>query len=1555
MKVSYAKNPGALLKFYLNKINNNTSDYLFITDNNGVYENLTNSVNNISHFNNTPPNGTWRMTVYHDGLYQYPNQWGYSYSDCYRCHSGATLNNWSLTVCYDYVCPKVNSLAASKAEFSAIASETVTFSANVSNALTSQHWALSVGGTTVASGNGAFSSYTWNGRYPNGNLFLTGDYTAVLTITDEQCSSTKNVLIKVDNICPTINGFNFSSTSLNPSAGEKVNFTVDLLNSSISTINWLVTLGTKTFTPGQVLTWDGKDSSGKNLPAGTYPATLTVTAGQCAEDTQTVPLQIVAPPSVSPSSTDADALKPCTDISANSTNNVISGSLSHSQELFSSKGAPLATNVELFYKSTDTYDGPLGLGWSHSYDISLKINPYDGSVLLREGSGAQRFYALSGGSFVSRQGDYSTLVKNADNTYTVTFRNGLKYNFYSDGKLASILDRFGNKIDFAYTSGDLTTIVDPAGRTTTLGYDPANPHRIDSITDPNGKVYNFKYQGNNLWQVINPAADPAVSTERGYWEYLYTDGYMTSKRDPNGNTAQYEYYPDHRLKSTVDPEGGTNPAGHTRSYVYSDADKTTTFTEKDGGVWTYVYDPKDWVLKERTDPNGKATTYTYDANGKLKSTTKPGGENPEDALTTFYRFDEYDNLTDEAEPVKLSSYGITDPATVDITQIGTVNSPLKWAFRYTYDYLNFDERASVTDLRGTAPLTTTFARSTDPVTGLLVTTITEPGPDAATPRISYARQNPDGTLQSTTDANGKTATFVYYPKTQANIDAGKARMLQSATYKNGVTITNAAYDKNGNAKDVKVTRTDSVEAPVSTTMAFDNLNRLVNTTRTSTVAPKAFPDNVTKYGYDNAGNMISLIDAETRETKYQFNFLGQTTKVTDAMSNVTDYIYSGSGCSSCGAGVDQLTGMKHNNAAQITYQYDKLGRLEQEADPLNRKIRYTYYDSGLLKEKYDATATPEKLIVAYAYNNRGQVTDRIYTDGRSDHFDYNANGSLASATSAINGTTIISYTYDYHDDGRLKSVIDTTNNRTIGYDLYDGLGQRTQVTILKGALDQRGISYDYDSANRPWHIFSNAGTFTFDYDTLGRRKTLYHPNQTKASYLYDDLNRLTSLTHSVVNGPAFASFTYPEFDGVGNRKAAGRDGEQWSYIYSDLYRLLEKVSPTQPEKFVYDPIGNRQIGPGAKDTDYLHNKANQMAQGRKLGYGYDNSGNQTMRIEPWASDKNWTQTWDNENRLVKVEKVKGTEKRTVSFTYDPFGRRIGKQMTTLKDGVTKTSSWSYVYDNEDIAVEIYTDPSGTAVKTFYTHGPGIDEHLALERGGQFDYYHADGLGSIVSITDGNHNVVQSYEYDTYGMVEPLSATFNNSYTYTGREWDKETGLFYYRARYYDPMEGRFISKDPISFAGGDINLFGYVLGNPINRVDPSGLEDEIRPGPGFGQKFIDYFHMGYRNFINNEGNTRVDVGVTIATALVTGGEAALTKFGGKTAICTTERIVQRKALGGDNAISRHIIEEIGDEVISITHQVEKLGEIIHQHQRYIGKYGATRIFPEEWVKYFTRK
>jgi RHS repeat-associated protein len=206
-----------------------------------------------------------------------------------------------------------------------------------------------------------------------------------------------------------------------------------------------------------------------------------------------------------------------------------------------------------------------------------------------------------------------------------------------------------------------------------------------------------------------------------------------------------------------------------------------------------------------------------------------------------------------------------------------------------------------------------------------------------------------------------------------------------------------------------------------------------------------------------------------------------------------------------------------------------------------------------------------------------------------------------------------------------------------------------------------------------------------------------------------------------------------------------------------------------------------------------------------------------------------TYQYDAEHQLTRVVASPGL---TVSYTYDALGRRITK---TVRDGATTVTQ--YVYDGADVLLAL--DEQET-IRARYTHGPGIDEPLLLELDGQPYVYHADGLGSISALTDATGAVVQRYAYTAFGTPTVSGdADSVQPYTFTGREWEAETGLYYYRARYYDPRSGRFLSADPIGFAGGDINLYGYVRNDPVNWLDPEGLV-RVRPGdprfngPGVG-------------------------------------------------------------------------------------------------------------------------
>ena len=176
----------------------------------------------------------------------------------------------------------------------------------------------------------------------------------------------------------------------------------------------------------------------------------------------------------------------------------------------------------------------------------------------------------------------------------------------------------------------------------------------------------------------------------------------------------------------------------------------------------------------------------------------------------------------------------------------------------------------------------------------------------------------------------------------------------------------------------------------------------------------------------------------------------------------------------------------------------------------------------------------------------------------------------------------------------------------------------------------------------------------------------------------------------------------------------------------------------------------------------------------------------------------------------------------MSFKYDPFGRRIYKS--------SSSGTSIYVYEGYNLIEE--TNSTGGVVAR-YADGLNIDEPLAMLRSGATTFYHADGLGSVTSLSSSAGSIANTYTYDSFGNLTNSTGSITNPFQYTAREFDSETSLYYYRARYYDQSTGRFLSEDPSVFEGGT-NFYPYVASNPVNYLDPVGLQKRrtrTKPAP----------------------------------------------------------------------------------------------------------------------------
>ena len=500
-----------------------------------------------------------------------------------------------------------------------------------------------------------------------------------------------------------------------------------------------------------------------------------------------------------------------------------------------------------------------------------------------------------------------------------------------------------------------------------------------------------------------------------------------------------------------------------------------------------------------------------------------------------------------------------------------------------------------------------------------------------------------------------------------------------------------------------------------------------------------------------------------------------------------------------------------------------------EYDKLNRLINTTFPDVSIESLQYDSMnnvsqkTTRKGDIISYTYDPLYRLEVKTYPDASTVNYSYDKGSRLISVADK-NGA--IQYEYD-----RLNRIINTTHPEDIqvGYE-YDSLGNRTKLTYP----DSTYINYSYDELNRLKGINDQADQelIAYNYDALSLRKNLTLLNGNQSTYQYDEINRLLSLANQTSSLSTISSFNYT-YDKVGNRKSMTTLQGMHSYTYDAIYQLMGADYPEGHDfpdiGFTYDSLGNRiHIDKQGTAVNYATNSMNQYTSVGDAAYAYDENGN-------LISDGESAYEYDYENHLISASNLSHAG---ISYEYDPFGRRVEKNV----DGeITK-----YIYDGDQVIFE--TDSAGV-ITAKYVYGAGIDEVVTMQRGGSIYFYHYDGLGNVSDITDAIGSVVESYSYDAYGNSLD-SSSVGNPYLFNGRRFDTETGLYNYRARYYDPEIGRFLQTDPLGYYD-NVNLYSCVNNNSLNWVDPFGL---------CGQGIKDWFKERWKktaDFISKKGTDKI--------------------------------------------------------------------------------------------------
>ena len=526
-------------------------------------------------------------------------------------------------------------------------------------------------------------------------------------------------------------------------------------------------------------------------------------------------------------------------------------------------------------------------------------------------------------------------------------------------------------------------------------------------------------------------------------------------------------------------------------------------------------------------------------------------------------------------------------------------------------------------------------------------------------------------------------------------------------------------------------------------------------------------NNTTTFEYDAANQRTKAIDPLLGERLFAYGLRGEVETITDERGQITDFFYD---LLTRLNGIERLVG---GNFLFTQFLHDKRNRITRVTDPNGQIIINTYDDLSRLTR----IATPDNVI----------------------DFTYDAVGNMLTAT---DNDSSVARTYDGLNRvvtqqtlvGGIQPVVTLTN-------AFDAVGNRVSLTDTEGGVTQMA----YDAVGRLVQLITpGAGTIDLSLDATGRRSQIAFPNGVATDFQYDLNGHLSDVTHSI-GVTELVGFGYT-YSAVGNILAIAEQTGTRDFTYDALQRLTAGGFAALPESYTYDAVGNRTTS--HLSATHVTDSANRLTEDDAFTYTYDDNGNLTAKTDKVTTDMTGY-VYDAQNQLIRIT---FPDLSTANYRYDGLNRRIEKDVS---GAITR-----YVYDGEDIVLEY--DGTNTLLAR-YSHGPGRDQPLAMERGGQGFFYQADHQGSIRLVTDAAGFVVNTYEYDSYGNFEAVAEGVPNPYTYTGREQDPESGLYYYRARYYDPTTGRFINEDPISYAGLDVNLYRYVFNNPVNFTDPEGL------------------------------------------------------------------------------------------------------------------------------------
>ena len=994
-----------------------------------------------------------------------------------------------------------------------------------------------------------------------------------------------------------------------------------------------------------------------------------------------------------------------------------------------------------------------------------------------------------------------------------------------------------------------------------LVLDEANKRirRVNFSTPEDGLIRYVPVAKDNTQLFRNEQGQFALATRDGQETLFSPQGLETQTSDRVGRMTTYNWDQNGRLTAA------NLPTGQTISISYS-GDHLSSITDAAGRTTQFSYSGN--VLSSVEFPDGTEKSFQYNNNAVLTEETNQRG------LSTKYILNNWNRLSKVIRPDG-SSISMSDAVsqTISNDNINGSSTELK-SFGNEQDSL----KDTISDAKGN---TTTFLRDTN---GYVQEIIDNRGEITRVERDSEGRPTkitkPDATYSELT-YNSSTGDLLKRYESVSNSfeEYSYNQWGQLLSYKDpmGNQSTNfydaqsgllvQETDANGNSIISTYGNLGLVTKTVNSIGQTTNYTYSQQGNLSSITSPMG---ETTSYDRDNAGNVTSKLNAKGQSVFYSFDPFNRLSSVKTPGNYITTYSYLPSG---------ELSIITNPEGFQTVFEFDELSRLVKKTSPRGQ-ITQLGYDSN---DNVVSEITPNGMQKTFEYDDKNQLVKKVLPD---DEYilSYNEKGSIVNLS---NKSASLEYSYVSILGEEYVSAVQISGQQTPNYSLnygYNTVGKRTSMQS-----DFINLNYGLDSSYRITGVSNNLGqNFGFGYDQANKLTQITRPNSVNTSFTFDSNSFLTQIAH-MRSSTSIESFVYTR-DQIGNRTSITTSRGVSTFSYDNDNQLISATHPEanelhQLEQFNYDSLGNRtsdQLGNYSYDD-----KKFRLEEDWKFLYVYDLNGNLTSKQEKGLSGKVWNYVYSSENQMIKAEFYEGVTKlKEIEFNYDPQGRRVRKYVHDIQ--ANAEFERRYAYDGSEIIAEL---DENNNVLARYTHSglrtddvlgveitsAGVSRGLAAASG---DYiYLKDSLGSVQAITNSSGNIIQRYVYSSFGKLLKITDVSGNeipslvktSFTFTNREWDEESGLYYYRARYYAPDLGRFLTEDPhpgvLREPSSYNSKYSYVLNNPINGTDPEG---KILP------ILIAGLIAGLGNAIFNSGNGQAwYVNFAVGALVGAGGAAAV--------------------------------------------------------------------------------